>query len=156
MGQNQTFNDSERKAWSNFLLAHDRVTARVDAELTETCSISLAEYEVLLRLFEADRHQLRMNELATLARLSPSGLTRRFDILANRGWVDRERCDDDRRGVVATLTKEGVKQVKASTPIHDRAWINNLFGVLGEKSTRTLATSMAKVADANLAEESEA
>lgn len=150
MGQNQTFNDSERKARSNFLLAHDRVTARVDAELAEACSMSLAEYEVLMNLFEADRHQLRMNELADLARLSPSGLTRRFDILGNRGWVARERSDEDRRGVVATLTKEGVKQVKAATPVHDRAWSEYLFAVLGEKATKTLGTSMAKVAEANL------
>lgn len=151
MGQNQKFNDSERAAWSNFLLAHDRVTARVDTELSESCDLSLAEYEVLLRLFEADRHQLRMNELADQARLSPSGLTRRFDILANRGWVARERCDDDRRGVVATLTKEGVKKVKVATPVHDNAWILSMFEVLGDKSTKTLGTSMGKVADANLA-----
>lgn len=150
MGQNRTFTDSERKAWSNLLLAHDRVTARVDAELIEACDMSLAEYEVLLNLFEAERHQLRMNELADLARLSPSGLTRRFDILGSRGWVARERCDDDRRGVVATLTKDGLKQVKAATPVHDRAWIEYLFDVLGEKTTKSLGTSMAKVAEANL------
>lgn len=151
MGRNQTFNDSERKAWSNFLLAHDRVTARVNAELEDACGLSLAEYEVLLRLFEADRQQLRMSELADLARLSPSGLTRRFDLLANRGWVTRERCDDDRRGVTAALTKDGAKQVRAATPVHDRSWIEHLFDVLGEKTTKSLGTSMAKVVDASAA-----
>ncbi|HTO01148.1 MAG TPA: MarR family transcriptional regulator, partial [Microthrixaceae bacterium] len=147
---------SERQAWSNFLLTHDRVTSRVDAELSEACGITLAEYEVLLNLFQADRHQLRMSELADLARLSPSGLTRRFDILGNRGWVSRERCDDDRRGVVATLTKDGLKQVKAATPVHDQAWISFLFDTLGERGTKTLGSAMAKVAEANANSELEA
>ena len=40
--------------------------------------MTLAEYEVLLHLSEASDHRLRMNELADLARLSPSGLTRTF------------------------------------------------------------------------------
>ena len=83
-------------------------SVRLDADLIGECDMTLAEYEVLLHLADGpDDQRLRMNELADLARLSPSGLTRRFDALVRRGWVERERCDDDRRGVLARLTAGG-------------------------------------------------
>ena len=95
--------------------------------------MTLAEYEVLLHLSEAPDHRLRMNELADLARLSPSGLTRRFDALVRRDWVVRERCDDDRRGVLAALTAEGLKQLKAATPVHTRGEREYFFDALDAK-----------------------
>ena len=152
MGRNRILTDSEHCAWRNFLLAHGRLLARLDADLTSGCDMTLAEYEVLLHLSEAPDHRLRMNELADLARLSPSGLTRRFDALVRRGWVARERCDDDRRGVMAALTKDGLKRLKVATPIHDRGESSYFFDVLDAKQVKTLAAAMASVAEANAPE----
>jgi DNA-binding MarR family transcriptional regulator len=148
MGHNR-INDSEQLAWRNFLLAHGRLLARLDADLVSECDMTLAEYEVLLHLSEAPDHKLRMNELADLARLSPSGLTRRFDALVRRGWVLRERCDDDRRGVMASLTKDGLKQLKAAMPVHDRGESEYFFNVLDAKQVKVLGEAMNKVAAAN-------
>ena len=148
MGHNR-INDSEQHAWRNFLLAHGRLLARLDADLVSECDMTLAEYEVLLHLSEAPDHKLRMNELADLARLSPSGLTRRFDALVRRGWVLRERCDDDRRGVMASLTKDGLKQLKAAMPVHDRGESEYFFNVLDAKQVKVLGEAMNKVAAAN-------
>jgi DNA-binding MarR family transcriptional regulator len=149
MGHNRILTDSEHSAWRNFLLAHGRLLARLDADLVNECDMTLAEYEVLLHLSEAPDHRLRMNELADLARLSPSGLTRRFDALVRRGWVLRERCDDDRRGVMASLTKDGVKRLKAATPVHDRGESTYFFDVLDNKQVKVLSDAMTKVAAAN-------
>lgn len=148
MGHNR-ITDSEQHAWRNFLLAHGRLLARLDADLVSECDMTLAEYEVLLHLSEAPDHKLRMNELADLARLSPSGLTRRFDALVRRGWVLRERCDDDRRGVMASLTKDGLKRLKAATPVHDRGESEYFFNVLDAKQVKVLGEAMNKVAVAN-------
>jgi DNA-binding MarR family transcriptional regulator len=149
MGQNRTLSAAERAAWRSFLVAHDRLTARIDAELLRECDMTLAEYEVLASLVDARGHQRRMNELAELARLSPSGLTRRFDALARRGWVERERCGEDRRGVLARLTDEGVKRAKAAAPVHDRAVRRHCFEVLDPASTTALGELMADLAAAN-------
>lgn len=111
--------------------------------------MTLAEYEVLLHLSEAAEHRLRMNELADLARLSPSGLTRRFDALVRRGWVIRERCDDDRRGVMASLTKDGLKRLKSAAPVHNRGEAEYFFDVLDAKQIKALGVVMSKVAEAN-------
>lgn len=149
MGQNTQMTDTSRSTWTNFRLAHDRVASRLHADLDEACDISLSDYEILSNLFEADKRQLRMSNLASLSGLSPSGLTRRFDSLTNRGLVTRTTCDDDRRGVVAELTKEGAKVVRSASPIFERGTRDYLVEVLGEKSTKTVRSALAKIAAAN-------
>lgn len=142
-------NDAEQTAWRSFLLAHGRVINRLDADLMSECDMTLAEYEVLLHLSEAPDHRLRMNELAELARLSPSGLTRRFDALVRRGWVLRERCDDDRRGVLAALTPDGLTQLELATPVYTRGEREYFFDTFDAKSLAFLGKVMDKVAEVN-------
>ena len=149
MGHNRTFNDAELRAWRDFLLAHDRVLSRLDADLVSECDMTLAEFEVLAHLSEAPDRRLRMNELADLARLSPSGLTRRFDALARRGWVARERCDDDRRGVLAQLTDEGSDRLEQARPVHDRGERQYFFDVLEDGRVEDLARMMGQLVEAN-------
>ncbi len=84
--------------WAALLSAQGRVADRIDRDLNDEAEITLAEFEVLDHLAAVEGHTIRMNELADRVRLSPSGLTRRFDTLVRRGWVTRQPCDDDRRG----------------------------------------------------------
>lgn len=149
METSPTSGDVERAAWRNFLLAHSRVLARLDADLSAECDMTVAEYEVLLHLLEAPEHRLRMNELAELARLSPSGLTRRFDALVRRGWVARERYDADRRGVLAALTRDGRAAIESAIPVHARGERQYFADVLGRDEIVVVADAMARLADAN-------
>lgn len=149
MGARATPDDVARRAWRGFLVAHDRVLARLDAELVAECEMTHAEYEVLSHLAESDDHRLRMNELATLARLSPSGLTRRFDSLVRRGWVERERCDQDRRGVLAHLTAEGLARADAARPVHDRVVQAHFVDVLDTEDVAELGRLTTVLAEAN-------
>ncbi len=146
MGHNRSFTSAEQAAWQNFLLANRRVLSRLDADLVSECDMTLAEYEVLAHLADAPEHRLRMNELAELARLSPSGLTRRFDALVRRGWVERERCDDDRRGVLARLTDGGLAQLTTAKPVHDRGERLYFFDLLDQDRVETLAEMMGRLA----------
>lgn len=148
MGRNR-FTDDEQRTWRLFLLAHARVLARLDADLVRECDMTLAEYEVLIHLAEAPDRRRRMNELAELARLSPSGLTRRFDALVRRGWVTRERCDDDRRGVIAQLTDVGLERVRVAEPVHTAGAREFLLDTLEPEQVQLLATMMDQVARSN-------
>jgi DNA-binding MarR family transcriptional regulator len=149
MGHNEDSESDEQRAWRNFLLAHTRVLARMDADLIAECDMTLAEYEVLLHLYEAPGNRLRMNELAELARLSPSGLTRRFDALVRRGWVARERFDEDRRGVLAQLTAEGLERIDAARPVQASGQRRHFGDVLGRDELVLVADAMARLASAN-------
>lgn len=141
--------EAESSAWRHLLLAHGRLLSRLDADLVSECDMSLAEYEVLDHLAEADDHRLRMNDLADRARLSPSGLTRRFDALVRRGWVSRERCDDDRRGVFARLTDEGLVRVEAARPVHLEGVRRYFFDLLDPEHVTCLDEVMTTVVEAN-------
>jgi DNA-binding MarR family transcriptional regulator len=149
MGRVRSTDDTEHTVWRNFLQAHARVTARLDTDLVNECDMTLAEFEVLDHLAEAADHRLRMNELADRARLSPSGLTRRFDALVRRGWAARDRCDQDRRGVLARLTPEGLEQVERARPVHDRGERVYFGDVLGQDEMTALGDAVARLADAN-------
>ena len=46
--------------WRAFLLAHARVTRRLDEELRIEHDLSLAEYEALLRIVQAPDRRIRM------------------------------------------------------------------------------------------------
>lgn len=140
---------AHREAWERFLSAHGRVLARIDADLIASCDMSLAEFEVLHHLAEASDGRMRMNELADRARLSPSGLTRRFDTLVRRGWVERERCDADRRGVNAVLTDVGAEALRSARPVHDRGVTEYFFDHLGPSDVECMAKVMESIAEAN-------
>src|SRR5271166_2746329 len=55
-------------------------------------------FEVLIRLARSPGGRLRMTDLAAQTALTPSGLTRAVDRLAEAGLVNREACSNDRRG----------------------------------------------------------
>ncbi len=114
-------NTEANRTWQALLAAHARITERLDRDLNSRADMGLAEFEVLDHLARAEDLTIRMNELATLVRLSPSGLTRRFDTLVRRGLVVREPCNDDRRGINARLTPEGLARHSAAAAVHSSA-----------------------------------
>lgn len=135
--------------WRSLQLAQARVRARLDADLVAGADMALGEYEVLELLHEAPRHRLRMNELAERARLSPSGLTRRFDALVRRGWVARERCDDDRRGVLARLEPAGSERFEQARRIHEAGERRYFTDLLSPEELEAITGAMARVAASN-------
>ncbi len=110
--------DLEMGAWQALLSAHWRLMSRLDAELQAAQAMSLADYEVLVKLAQDQSGRMRMSELAHCLMLSPSGLTRRLDGLVSSGLVDRARCPTDRRGTFAVLTTSGRRRLDQAAPYH--------------------------------------
>jgi DNA-binding MarR family transcriptional regulator len=110
----------EMKAWRAFIGAQSRLLPTLDQELAREMGMSLSQYEVLLRLNDAEHGAIRMSELATEVVLSPSGITRVVDQLERRGFVERKVCESDRRGFLAVLTKDGKAQLRRASVVHMR------------------------------------
>ena len=89
------------------LRAHASLTKELDAELRAGHGLPLSSYEVLLFLATAPDGAMRMSELASGVLLSRSGLTRLVDRLERAGLVERRECEDDARGLLAAITREG-------------------------------------------------
>jgi len=108
----------EQDIWRVMVAVHTRLVARMDAELISRHGISLRDYEVLVQLSEADEAKLRMAELAERLFVSPSGLTRRLDGLVRSGYVKRQVCLSDRRGMLAVLSTSGWEIMRQAAPTH--------------------------------------
>jgi DNA-binding MarR family transcriptional regulator len=94
-------------AWTGMVRVHERLMHELDTELQRVHDISLAEFDVLLRLSEAPERRMRMADLAGAVLLTRSGASRLVDRIESRGLVERARCPSDARGLNASLTDAG-------------------------------------------------
>ncbi|MEO8967908.1 MAG: MarR family winged helix-turn-helix transcriptional regulator [Solirubrobacteraceae bacterium] len=140
------FTDEEENAWAGFLAVHSLVIRELDALLGAEHGMPLVEYEVLLKL-AIGGSQMRMSELADVAFLSRSGLTRIVDELESLGHVRRERDEQDGRALVATLTPLGRRRLASARRSH-RAHVRELFlGHLTDDQRGALAASWRQILD---------
>ncbi len=135
------------EVWRTFVRAHDRVVRRLEEDLQSKHNMPLAWYEVLARLVEADRHRLRMAELAERVMLSPSGLTRLIDRLVSEGLVRREHAERDGRGFYAVLTDAGYERLREASGTHLRGIRDYVISRFTDKELRTVASYLSRLED---------
>ncbi|MEY2397758.1 MAG: MarR family transcriptional regulator, and catechol-resistance regulon repressor [Actinomycetota bacterium] len=75
-------------------------------------------YEILMRLARSEGQRLRMTDLAAQCGLTPSGVSRAVDRLADQDLVRRANCPDDARGAFAEITPKGNKIIVAALKRH--------------------------------------
>ncbi len=114
-------------AWRSVLAVHAELTERIDGSLRRAGAIPLRWYDALLCLYEAPERQLRLTELARVALLSRSGLSRLVDRLQENGLLRREACPDDGRGAYAVLTEDGLRALRKAWRVYGPA-IHERFG----------------------------
>ncbi len=95
-------------------------------------------HDVLLALYEAPDHRLRMHELARAIVLSRSGLTRLVDRLEAEGLLFRERSGTDRRGAYAVLTDAGLAALRQTWPVYAHGIAEHFACYLSDEEVRTL------------------
>jgi len=117
-------------------------------ELDEDAGLSLAEYEVLVRLSEAPGRTLRMSELAGELAHSRSRLTHTIRRMEDAGLVQRHPCAVDARGVNCTMTDVGLQRIVQAAPSHVASVRAHLIDVLTDEQLRALGTAMDIVAHA--------
>jgi DNA-binding MarR family transcriptional regulator len=91
---------------------------RLDRDLREQHRMSLPEYEILIRLAEADGNRLRMATLADSVSHSRSRVTHTVTRMETAGFVARDACVSDGRGVEAVLTEQGREALEHAAPTH--------------------------------------
>lgn len=138
--------DDERlMAWRLFLESYRRVLDTLDAELQSERGLSLTRYDVLVQLFSAPDHRLRMNQLASRILLSKSGLTRLIDRMEAEGLVERASSPNDRRGSFAVLTPRGEQVFREAAPIHVDGIHKHFASHLSATEARILAKAFEKI-----------
>jgi DNA-binding MarR family transcriptional regulator len=98
---------AEQKSWQNFLDSALRLSATLNRRLTDAHQLSLLDVRVLDMLDNAPDGSARMGDLAEALPSLPSRLTRQIRRLEMQGLVCRQASQDDRRGVMASITDDG-------------------------------------------------
>ncbi len=98
---------AEQKSWQNFLDSTLRLYATLNRRLTDAHQLSLFDVRVLDILDNTPSGCARMGDLAEALPSLPSRLTRQIRRLEAQGLVRRQASQDDRRGVIATITDDG-------------------------------------------------
>lgn len=142
-----TTRDPRLDAWRAFLVAHAKVTRKLDEELRAEHSLSLAEYDALVQLAQAAGRRLRMNQLADRVVLSRSGITRLIDRLEADGLVARSSCPTDARGAEAVLTEAGRAKLRAAAATHLRGIERYFIAGVGPAELDAIERSLGRVAD---------
>ena len=134
----------EQLAWRDYLHASRLLEAVMDRDL-QSHGLQLTEYEIIAVLSEAPDRRLRMSAIAEMVVQSRSRLTHTAGRLEKRGWVRREACVGDRRGVELVLTDGGLAAVLQMAPTHVHSVLANLVDPLTREEFLALGRAMAAV-----------
>lgn len=139
----------EQTAWRAYLRATRLLEAALDRDL-QSHGVQLSEYEIISMLSEAPGRRLRMSALADLVVQSRSRLTHTAARLEKRGWVRRESCLQDRRGVELVLTEAGLRSVEEMARIHVDSVRRHIVDTMSPEQFRALGLAMESIRDAIL------
>lgn len=137
----------EQRSWRAWLsatiLLHDRLSRDMQAEH----GLTMADYEILVRLSEVDDRRMRMSELAEVTLSSRSRLSHQVDRMERAGLVERQSCEQDRRGAFAVLTDQGWDTLVAAAPDHVESVRRHLVDQLSAEEFAALGAACQRVAD---------
>jgi DNA-binding MarR family transcriptional regulator len=139
--------EDEQRSWrawlSVSLLLHDRLTREMQAQH----GLTMADYEILVRLSEVSERRMRMSDLADVTLSSRSRLSHQIDRMEKAGLVERQHCTDDRRGAFAVLTDQGWATLVAAAPDHVESVRAHLVDQLTPQEFAALGAACQKVSD---------
>lgn len=87
--------------------AHSHLGRQLGRSMGTEAGISLAQFEVLLRISRAENGRVSMSALAQQVALTSGGITKLVDRMIEAGLVMRVPCPTDRRVAFAALTRQG-------------------------------------------------
>ena len=131
----------EQHAWREYLRGTRMLEAVLDRDL-QAQGLQLSEYEILSMLSEQPDRRLRMSEIAELVVQSRSRLTHTAGRLESRGWVRRQPCVGDRRGVELVLTDVGYAEIARMAPTHVDGVRRNFIAHLSREDLLGLGRAM--------------
>ncbi len=146
-GATRWLDEPQQRAWRALMLGHTLLLDRLDDDLRDSFDISLAEYEILVRLSEREGRAMRMAQLADALAHSRSRVTHTIARLERSGYVRRAASPEDGRGVVATLTDEGMDLLRRAAHVHVTGVRTNLVDLVSREDFEAVGRVMNAVAD---------
>jgi DNA-binding MarR family transcriptional regulator len=127
------------EAWGAFFVAHALAIRKIEETLGGETPLTLDEYDIMLGISRAAGGRIRYSTLADATVFTRSGITRVIRRLEERGFVDREACEVDKRGAFAVLTPAGKLAMKETWRLYSKAIIDLLEPCFNRSEARQLA-----------------
>ncbi|NUP36983.1 MAG: MarR family transcriptional regulator [Streptomyces sp.] len=109
--------EEEQRAWRIHLDVSRLLMYQLERDL-QPFGLTNNDYEILVNLSEAEDHRMRMSDLAKSTLQSKSRLSHQITRMEAAGYVRRENCESDRRGLYAVLTEQGWDTMRHVAPRH--------------------------------------
>ena len=139
-------NEQQQRHWRAWLTASTLLEDQFNRELQESQGLTMADYEILVRLSDTPERRIRMSELAAITLSSRSRLTHQINRMELAGFVTREACEGDRRGQLCVMTNAGWKALVAAAPSHVESVRKHFVDVLSNEEFAALGRAAEKVA----------
>src|SRR5262249_19502749 len=133
------------ESWVSFLRAHAAITRQLNTDLLNSHGLTLSDYEVLLRLANAEDQMMPRVDLPHRVPLTPSGIPRLLHGLQQARCVEKVACESDARVSYAKLTPVGRRKLKEAAETH-LAGIEELFtGRYSDEELERLAELLSRL-----------
>ena len=137
---------AEQDAWRSFIVTSRWVFEMLDRDL-KAHGLSGDDYAVLVTLADQPERRMRMSDLAERVYESKSRLSHHIGRLEAKGWVRREACPSDGRGMNAVLTDEGVALLERAAPDHVRSVRQHFLDLFEPDELAMIATAFGASAE---------
>lgn len=139
--------DDQQRTWRAFIIGSQLLLDRLDRDLRLEHGVSLAEYEILVRLDESPGNRMRMALLADALCHSRSRVTHTVARMERTGLLERSAAADDGRGVEALLCTAGRDLLSRAAITHVDGVRRHLVDVTAPTDFEALGRVMNEVAD---------
>jgi DNA-binding MarR family transcriptional regulator len=137
----------QQRAWRAYIMGTELLLHQLDRELREEHDISFSEYEILVRLSEAEDGRMRMAILADAMSHSRSRVTHTIARMERSGLVTREAAEADGRGVEAVMTPVGRRVLTEAAPTHVRGVREHLVDLASKSDFAALGRIFDEVSE---------
>ena len=145
MGKPRWLNERQQHLWHGYRHVNQDLFAVLDQHLARESGLSGADYKVLHELSIAPDGLLRARDLGYDIGWDRSRLSHHLHRMEKRGFVSREECAEDARGLMVRLTKAGRRAIEKAAPAHVEAVQHYFFDQLSKNEIETMAVAFHRV-----------
>lgn len=108
----------QQRVWRLWIALRAQLPATLNRQLQEESGLSLQDFDVLVRLTDTPDGRCRSGELALALQWERSRVSHHIKRMEARGLVEREECEEDKRGAYVHITPQGRTAIAAAAPQH--------------------------------------
>jgi DNA-binding MarR family transcriptional regulator len=139
--------DAVVDAWIALMRAQQVTLLKIERAFREAKLPPHAWYDALWELDRAGAAGLRPFEIERRMLIAQSNISRLLDRLEERGYVERQPCEEDGRGQKVVITPSGRDLRKRMWPVYARAISEAVGHHVSEREAANLASLLTKLVD---------